>query len=164
MEQWLNVLHVLVFNTQVADGHFYSQSECTVFGLWGSSTIKSTTDSTELFHEQQLALANLKRWHKIKTGRKERRKDMKGGKNGEWQQQQWESKSYIYVFLPGWVWCRLHCQSQPEHRRRSRRPQHSPDHGSMHSQQEERGRQERRGMQESRRGREVIVWSNGRRR
>lgn len=84
MEQWLNVLHVLVCNKQVADGHFYSQSECTVFGLWGSSTIKSTTDSTELLHEEQLALANLKRWHKIKTGRK-------GGKM--WRAQKTESGS-----------------------------------------------------------------------
>lgn len=58
MEQWLNVMHVLVFNTQVADIFIANQH---VFGLWGSSTIKSTTDSTDLLHEQQLAQANLKR-------------------------------------------------------------------------------------------------------
>lgn len=121
---------------------------------------QSTTDSTDLLNEHKMVQANLKTKHKSKTRRKERRKNVKEGKAVA-EQGEGMTELYIHdVFLPGWVWCRLHCRSPPEHRRRSRRPRHSPEYGSMHSQQEERGRQERSGMPGSIRGREVMVRSN----
>ena len=57
---------------------------------------------------------------------------------------------YIHDVLPGWVWCRLHCRSPPERRRRSRGPRHNPECGSMHSQWEERAGAWARGEEQRR--------------